>query len=92
MQTEASDKTFIILHGAIVEALLKINIDWKEFVVYEGKKKVPTIYSEALKALYDTMDASKRFLEDLSDFLIDKLGFTRNPYDWCVVNKTINGK
>ena len=25
-------------------------------------------------------------------FLIDELEFTRNPYDWCVVNKIINGK
>ena len=75
-----------------MEALLKINPDWKEFVIYEGKKKVPTIYSEALEAIYGTVDASKPFFEDLLGFIIDKLGFTRNPYDWCVVNKTINGK
>ena len=92
LQTEASDETFIKLQGAIVEALLKINPDWNEFVVYEGRKKVPTIYSEALKALYGTVDASKLFFEDLSSFLINELGFIRNPYDWCVVNKTINGK
>ena len=32
------------------------------------------------------------FFEDLSGSLVDELGFTRNPYDWCVVNKTINNK
>jgi hypothetical protein len=27
----------------------------------------------------------------LSTFLVDKHGFERNPYDYCVVNKVING-
>ena len=53
---------------------------------------MPTIYSEALKALYGTVDASKLFFDDLPGFLLDDLGFKRNPYDWCVVNKIINGK
>jgi hypothetical protein len=61
-------------------------------VIYEGRKKVPTIYSEAFKALYGTVDASKLFYEDLSGFLTKDLEFERNPYDWCVVNKIINGK
>ena len=61
-------------------------------MTYEGRKRVPTIYSEALKALYGTVDASKLFFEDMSNFLLDDLGFERNAYDWCVVNKIINGK
>ena len=32
------------------------------------------------------------FWKDLSNFLVDTLGFTVNPYDWCVSNKQINGK
>ena len=92
LQTEASDETFIKLQGAIVESLLKINPDWKQYVIYEGIKKIPTIYSEALKALYGTVDTSTLFFEDLSKFLLDDLGFVRNAYDWCVVNKLINGK
>ena len=62
LQTKASDETFIKLQGAIVVALLKVNPDWNQYVVYEGRKKVPTIYSEALKALYGTVDAAKLFL------------------------------
>ena len=58
-------------------------------MVYKGRKRVPTIYSEALKALYGTVDQS--FFEDLSGFLTGDLGFERNPYDWCGVNKVING-
>ena len=92
LQTKASDETFIKLQGGIIESLLKINPDWKRCVVYEGRKEVPTIYSEALKVLYGTVDASKLFFEDLSGFLLEDLGFTRNPYDWCIVNNIINGK
>jgi hypothetical protein len=48
------------------------------------------MYSEALKALYSTVDASKLFFEDISGFLLGTLGFKINPYDWCVVNTVIN--
>jgi len=49
LQTTASNGTIIKLQGAIVEALLKINPDWQQYVVREGKKKVPTIYIEVLR-------------------------------------------
>ena len=68
LQTEASNETFIKLQGAIVESLLKINPDWKQYVIYEGRKRVPTIYSEALKALYGTMDAARLFLRTCLSF------------------------
>ena len=63
LQTEASDQTFIKLQGAIVESLLKINPDWRQYVVHEGRKRAPTIYSEAIKALYGTIDAAELFLK-----------------------------
>ena len=61
-------------------------------MVYEVRNKTQTIYSEALKALYGTVDAAKLFYDNPCDLLISKLGFKKNPYDQCVVNKTINGK
>ena len=70
LQTNISDKTFIKLQGAIVESLLKISPDWKQYMMYEGMKKVPTMYSDALKVLYGTVDASKLFFEDLSECLL----------------------
>ena len=82
LQTDASDQTLIKLQGAIIESLLKINPDCRQYVVYEGEKRSPIIYSKALKALYGTVDAAKLFFEDLSNFLINELGFVRNPYDW----------
>ena len=73
-------------------ALLKINPHWQQYVVHEGTKNVPTIYIEAIKALYGTVNASRLFFEDLSNYLEKHIGFKRNPYDWCVMNKTINSK
>lgn len=92
LQTKASDETIIKLQGAVVNKLLRINPAWKQFVVHEGKKNIPTIYSEAIKALYGTVDASKLFFDDLTYFLVKDLGFVVNPYDTCVVNKAIDGK
>ena len=57
-----------------------------------GKKQVSTIYSEAIKALYGTVDAAKLFNDNLCHVLIDELGFTMNSYDGCVANKLINNK
>ena len=50
------------------------------------------IYTELSKALYGTLQAVLLFWKNLSDFLIKECGFKVNPYDWCVVNKDINGK
>ena len=49
LQTKTSDKTFINLQGAIVESLLNINPQWKQYVMYEGRKRLRTTYSEALE-------------------------------------------
>ena len=32
------------------------------------------------------------FWQDLTAFLTEELGFVVNPYDSCIVNKTIDGK
>ena len=60
--------------------------------MYERERKVPTIYSKAPKALYGTVDAAKLFYDNLSDFLVKELSFTKNEYDSCVANKIIDGK
>ena len=92
LQTKASAGTIIKLQGTLVDTLLKIDPMWKDHVVYEGKRHTPTIYSEAIKALYGTVDVAKLFYDSLVELLVDNLGFKTNPYDQCVVNKMINGK
>lgn len=54
-----------------------------------GKKTV--MYAELKKALYGTLDATLLFWKNLSKKL-EAWGFERNPYDWCVVNKMVDGK
>ena len=92
LQTKARNGTMIKLQGAVVEALLKINPKWSKCIVYEEKKRVPTIYIEATKARYGMVDASKVLFNDLTLYLVETLGFTPNTYDVCVVNKQIDGK
>ena len=48
------------------------------------------IYVDPLKALYGTLMAARLFWEKFTTALT-MLGFQINPYDACVVNKTING-
>ena len=55
----------------------------------EGVK--PVIYVKLKRALYGTLNASLLFWKDLTTEL-KGWGFTINPYDECVANKTINGK
>jgi hypothetical protein len=55
------------------------------------KKRKPIMCVQLKKALYGTLQASLLFWKDLSKNL-KEWGFEINPYDWCVANKTINGK
>ena len=55
------------------------------------KKGKPVIYVRLLKALYRTLKSALLFWENLSE-TFQEWGFKINPYDWCVVNKMINGK
>ena len=50
------------------------------------------IYSDSIKALNGTVDASKLFYGNLSTLLVDKYGFETNNYDTYVVKKTSNSK
>ena len=45
-----------------MKALVNINPAWKIYVAHFGCKKMPTIYSEASKALYITGNVLKLFL------------------------------
>ena len=49
------------------------------------------IYVELKKALYGTLRAALLFWQRLIAQL-KEWGFEVNPYDWCVMNKTIAGK
>jgi hypothetical protein len=80
----------MVLEGTMAELLVKLdpNLYRKYIQIKKGK---PVMYVQLKKALYGTLQASLLFWKDLSGKL-RKWGFEVNPYDWCVANKTINGK
>ena len=51
----------------------------------------PVVCAELTKALCGTVQAALLFWQNLTHFL-KKQGFETNPYDFCVMNKNINGK
>jgi hypothetical protein len=90
MQADMNAVVHVQLTGPLAMMLARVNpTKYKKFVVTEGGK--PVIYVRLLKALYGTMQASLLFWKDLTAEL-KKAGFTINPYDECVANKTVNGK
>ena len=73
----------------MAELLILINpMLYQPNIVIERGKHV--LYTELKKALYVMLQSALRFWEQVTDDLII-LGFSVNPYDWCVVNRTVNG-
>jgi Reverse transcriptase (RNA-dependent DNA polymerase) len=90
MQADMDELVHVRFTGTMVDLLIKIDAEMYEpYVTYEGKEKV--MYVELLKALYGTMRAARLFWEKLRAKLLEE-GYVPNPYDYCVVNKMINGK
>ena len=92
LQTKVSDGTILKLQGPMVLAVVKMNPEWKKYIFHEGKRRTPTVYSEAIKILYGMVDAAKLFFDNLQSFLQDELNFIPNPYDVCVMNKDVDGE
>lgn len=90
MHADIDEIIHIRLDGELANLLIRVDETYAQYLTYEHG--VPVIYTELSKALYGTLQAAKLFWENLTSFLCDELGFTTNPYDACVANKTINGK
>ena len=90
MHSDIDEQLHLKLEGEIAELLVKVDPTYAEFVSKEKGKTV--IYAELSKALYGTLQAALLFWKNLSTFLINDQGLKVNPYDWCMVNKDINGK
>ena len=90
MHADIDEVIHLRLDGEIADLLLKVDPSYSKYATKERGKTV--IFTELSKALYGTLQAALLFWKNLSGFLINELGFVVNPYDWCVVNKIINGK
>ena len=90
MQADIDELIHMKLVGELVDLIVKVDLSYQQFITYERNEKV--IYTELDKALYGTIQAALLFWKKLSGYLEKELGFTANPYDTCVMNKTVNGK
>jgi hypothetical protein len=75
--------------GTMVDILVNLQPSKDErFVMVENAKK--SLYVQLKKALCGTLQAALLFWKKLTAQL-QEWGFTINPYDWCVANRTVNG-
>jgi hypothetical protein len=90
MQSDMKGKVVVKLEGVMAEVILRIYPTlYTKYATKENGKEV--IYVILTKALYGTLQAALLFWQNLSTQL-KEWGFEINPYDFCVANKTINGK
>ena len=89
MQADVDELIHVKLEGDVALLLIKIDPTYQQFLTYERNR--PVIYAELKKALYGTVQAAYLFWQNLTSFLVDKLGFKVNPYDPCVANKVVDG-
>jgi Reverse transcriptase (RNA-dependent DNA polymerase)/Zinc knuckle len=90
MQADMDEVVHMRLEGKMAELLVKINPKiYRKYVQNINGK--PVLYVELKKALYGTLKAALLFWKRLTAEL-KSIGFKENPYDWCVMNKMIDGK
>ena len=90
MQADMDELVHMRLEGTMAELLVRLDPKlYRKYVQIVNGKSV--LYVELKKALYGTMRAALLFWKLLTATLVT-MGFEINPYDWCVVNKTIDGK
>ena len=90
MQADMDKLVHVKLEGQMDELLVRLDPKlYRKYVQLEKGKSV--LYVEHKKALYGTLRASLLFWKKLSAKLVE-WGFKINPYDWCVANKSIDGK
>ena len=78
------------IEGKTVHILSRLDPNkYTKFVKQENGRSV--LYVKLKKTLYGTIQAALLFWKNLTKTL-KGWGFTINPYDWCVANKTVNGK
>ena len=91
IQTVVKDekkRVIIRIRGMLVDILVKIAPDVYGDYVTTNKRGEKQLLVECLNALYGTMVASLLYYQKFTTTLSEN-GYTMNPYDACVWNKTI---
>jgi hypothetical protein len=90
LQADMEEDVTIVFEGTEVELLIRIDPIYKKFK-HTTKNGKTLLFVKLLKAMYGMVLAAKLWYDTLSTVL-RKDSFIANPYDPCVMNKTINGK
>ena len=75
----------------MVALLEDIDLEYYKYFIYTDKRRMKCMYAEAKKAIYGASEASLLFWGKLSKIL-EEMGYQRNEYDWCVMNKIVEKK
>ena len=75
----------------MVTLLEEIHPKYYMYFIYTDKRGRKCMYAESKKAIYGTLEASLLFWAKVSKSL-EEMGYQRNEYEWCVVNKIIENK
>ena len=90
MQADIDEQLILKFDGDLVELLIQVEPTYQPYIMYKGRQ--PVLYAEHDKSLYGTLQVVLLFWQKLSIFSTKKHGFMQNEYDWCVINKMVNGK
>ncbi|CAJ1968996.1 unnamed protein product [Cylindrotheca closterium] len=86
---EGEDRVYMKITGMMVQILIDMAPEYREYVVLENRKRV--IYVRVLRAIYGMLQLSLLFYNQFQNDLEAK-GFVFNLYDPCVANKVVDDK
>jgi hypothetical protein len=90
VNTNVDAEVIMVLKGDLAEMMIQVAPKVYRKYVAVDKKRTKILYVKLQKALYGLMRASLLFYRKLRKEL-EAWGFTINPYDPCVANKTTVG-
>ena len=88
LQAYMDDLVLVMFEDKMVDLLVETEPKYKEcvYVKPNGKK---VLYVQLRKAMYGCLKAARLWWEELSEYLVEVMGFKLNQYNCCVANKMI---
>ena len=80
----------MVMEDQLVELMAMTKPKIYQRYITINKKGKPVLYVKLQKVLYDLLKSTLLFYKKLLGDLM-AIGFTPNPYDMCIVNKTVEG-
>ena len=88
LNSAMDDLVYMCFTGQMVDFVVMSNPEYSEFIEHKNGQK--RLYMHVTKALYGCLHSAILWYTMLSEFFVDQ-GFTINPYEPCIANKTIDG-